>query len=51
MGRLLLLILAGAVIYHYTKERKELVDKTVKFNRDAADLRREREEEAGAKED
>jgi cbb3-type cytochrome oxidase subunit 3 len=50
MGRLLLLILSGTVVYSYLKQRKEFFDKAEKFNKDAVELRRKREEEAGAKE-
>ena len=49
MGRLLLLILSGAVVYSYLKQRKEFFDKAEKFNDDAVELRREREKKAGAK--
>jgi len=48
MGRLLLLILSGAVVYSYLKQRKEFFDKAEKFNDDAVKLRRKREEEEGA---
>jgi len=50
MGRLLLLILSGAVVYSYLKQRKEFFDKAEKFNKDAVELRRKREEKAGAEE-
>lgn len=45
MGRLLLLILSGTVVYSYLKQRKEFFDKAVKFNEEAR-RKREREEEA-----
>ena len=44
MGRLLLLIISGAVVYSYLKQRKEFFDKAQKFNEDAAELKRKRAE-------
>jgi cbb3-type cytochrome oxidase subunit 3 len=49
MGRLLLLILSGVVVYSYLKQRKEFFDKAAKFNEEVR-RKREREEETGAKE-
>jgi len=45
MGRLILVLLVVAVVYYYIKQRRELVDKVVKFNREVAEARRKREEE------
>lgn len=50
MGRLLLLILSGTVVYSYLKQRREFFNKAEKFNKDAVELRRKREKEAGAEE-
>jgi hypothetical protein len=45
MGKLVLIILVGAVAYYYLKQRKESIDKAVKFDREVAEVKREREEE------
>jgi hypothetical protein len=45
MGRLILVLLGGAIAYYYLKQRKESIDKAMKFDREVAEVRREREEE------
>ncbi len=45
MGKLILILLGGAVAYHYLKQRKESIDKAVKFDHEVAEAKRKREGE------
>ena len=50
MGRLLLVLLVGAVGYYYVKERNEAFRRAAELDKQAAELKRKREEAAGATE-